>query len=86
MAVTITAGTTTATVTYTRPGCSGTWTMVHADDQVLHLREQITDGMDRCTDEGTVTLTLRSGPRLGVAYVSGGRPYTATAALTRQPT
>lgn len=60
------------TVTYPSLDCSGTWICQPGfEGDVLEIRERITEGADRCTDNGSITLTARDDGTLAFRYASG---------------
>ncbi|GIJ44098.1 hypothetical protein Val02_09840 [Virgisporangium aliadipatigenens] len=74
---------TAATVSYARPGCSGSLTPVGTVGPVVDVRERITSGTDRCTDTGTGTLRQPGPNELEYVYRPDGAAYTGTAVLSR---
>jgi Hsp70 protein len=78
----IAGGTPVAEVRYAGLGCSGNLNLIRVDGADLHAEEQITQGRDKCTVHGTVTLRLSDG-KIAYWYQPDGAAYTATGLLTR---
>jgi hypothetical protein len=79
-------------ITTTRPGpcgsvdypgipCSGEWICVSGDSRSLRAREKITEGTDKCIDNGTMTMSVRPDGSLDWQWRGSGS--TAKAVLTR---
>ncbi|MFD0684482.1 serine/threonine-protein kinase [Actinomadura fibrosa] len=85
--LTMAAGSSVGQVTYDDPGCSGIETLLSKSDGTLSLREDITQGKNACTDQGSVTLRLQQDGTIAFTYLAqrdtGSGGYSATAVLRR---
>ena len=80
----ITGGSRVAEVRYVELGCSGDLNLTRIDGTDLHADEHIKQGLDRCTEHGTVTLRP-TDDKIAYWYQPDGAAYTATGLLTKSP-